>query len=50
MFSATFPKEVERLARRILKAPVQIMVGGRSVASSNVEQVVTPLSPPFSSP
>eukprot|EP00189_Rhodosorus_marinus_P011328 CAMPEP_0184739904 /NCGR_PEP_ID=MMETSP0315-20130426/2834_1 /TAXON_ID=101924 /ORGANISM="Rhodosorus marinus, Strain UTEX LB 2760" /LENGTH=1102 /DNA_ID=CAMNT_0027209133 /DNA_START=381 /DNA_END=3691 /DNA_ORIENTATION=+ len=40
MFSATFPSQVEFLARRILKAPVEITVGGNSVASATIEQHV----------
>jgi ATP-dependent RNA helicase DDX46/PRP5 len=38
LFSATFPKAVEALARKSLKYPVEVMVGGRSVASDNVTQ------------
>lgn len=38
LFSATFPKSVEGLARNSLKYPVEIMVGGRSVASDTIEQ------------
>lgn len=38
LFSATFPKSVEALARNSLKYPVEIMVGGRSVASDTIEQ------------
>lgn len=37
-FSATFPKSVENLARKSLKYPVEVIVGGRSVASDNVTQ------------
>jgi ATP-dependent RNA helicase DDX46/PRP5 len=37
-FSATFPKSVESLARKSLKYPVEVIVGGRSVASDNVTQ------------
>jgi len=37
-FSATFPKAVESLARKSLKYPVEVIVGGRSVASDNVTQ------------
>lgn len=36
LFSATFPTHVEALARKILTNPVEIVVGGRSVASSDV--------------
>lgn len=38
MFSATFPMQVERLARKVLSHPVEIVVGGRSVAASSIEQ------------
>ena len=38
LFSATFPKAIESLARKSLKYPVEVIVGGRSVASDNVTQ------------
>mmetsp|Transcript_10032 Transcript_10032/g.14172 ORF Transcript_10032/g.14172 Transcript_10032/m.14172 type:complete len:532 (-) Transcript_10032:36-1631(-) len=38
LFSATFPKSVENLARKSLKFPIEVLVGGRSVASDNVTQ------------
>lgn len=38
LFSATFPKVLENLAKKSLKAPLEIIVGGRSVASDSVEQ------------
>lgn len=38
LFSATFPKAVEALARKALKYPLEVLVGGRSVASDNVTQ------------
>lgn len=38
LFSATFPKSVEQLARKSLRFPVEVLVGGRSVASDNVTQ------------
>ena len=38
LFSATFPKAIETLARKSLKYPIEVMVGGRSVASDNVTQ------------
>jgi ATP-dependent RNA helicase DDX46/PRP5 len=40
MFSATFPKHVEALAKKMLHKPVEIVVGGRSVVSSDIEQHV----------
>lgn len=38
LFSATFPKSVEQLARKSLQFPIEVLVGGRSVASDNVTQ------------
>lgn len=43
MFSATFPRQMEALARRILKKPIEIQVGGRSVVCKDVEQQVAVL-------
>lgn len=40
MFSATFPRQVESLARRVLRDPIEIMVGGRSVVNSDITQFV----------
>lgn len=40
MFSATFPVQVERLARKVLIQPVEIMVGGNSVAAVTIDQNV----------
>lgn len=40
MFSATFPRQMEALARRILQRPIEIQVGGRSVVCKEVEQHV----------
>ncbi|XP_028966897.1 probable ATP-dependent RNA helicase DDX46 [Galendromus occidentalis] len=40
MFSATFPRQMEALARRILIKPIEILVGGRSVVCKEVEQYV----------
>jgi len=40
MFSATFPRQMEALARRILTKPVEVQVGGRSVVCKDVEQYV----------
>lgn len=33
LFSATFPRQVEALARKVLNKPVEIQAGGRSVAN-----------------
>lgn len=40
MFSATFPRQMEALARKILNKPIEIQVGGRSVVCKDVEQHV----------
>jgi hypothetical protein len=37
MFSATFPANVESLAKNILKNPIEIIVGARGQACSNIE-------------
>lgn len=44
MFSATFPRQMEALARRILKKPIEVQVGGRSVVCKDVEQHVAILN------
>ncbi|CAG7822357.1 unnamed protein product [Allacma fusca] len=40
MFSATFPRQMEALARRVLNKPVEVIVGGRSIVCKDVEQNV----------
>lgn len=40
LFSATFPRSVEALARKTLKRPVEITVGARSTASGDITQYV----------
>lgn len=40
MFSATFPREVESLARRFLRRPVRVQLGGRADAADTVRQSV----------
>lgn len=40
LFSATFPKQIESLVRQIMDHPVEIVIGGRSVASNKVRQSV----------
>ncbi|KAG6540139.1 hypothetical protein Mapa_018524 [Marchantia paleacea] len=40
LFSATFPRQVEVLARKVLSKPVEIQVGGRSVANKDITQTV----------
>ncbi|KXN86398.1 Pre-mRNA-processing ATP-dependent RNA helicase PRP5 [Leucoagaricus sp. SymC.cos] len=40
LFSATFPKQMDALARKILRKPLEITVGGRSVVAAEIEQIV----------
>ncbi|KAK5806235.1 hypothetical protein VI817_000493 [Penicillium citrinum] len=40
LFSATFPRNMEALARKTLKQPVEIIVGGRSVVAPEITQIV----------
>ena len=41
LFSATFPKQMESLARKVLRnRPLEITVGGRSVVAAEIEQIV----------
>ncbi|KAH7105462.1 P-loop containing nucleoside triphosphate hydrolase protein [Auriculariales sp. MPI-PUGE-AT-0066] len=40
LFSATFPKQMDSLARKILKRPLEITVGGKSVVAPEIEQIV----------
>ncbi|PHT98168.1 DEAD-box ATP-dependent RNA helicase 42, partial [Capsicum chinense] len=40
LFSATFPRQVEILARKVLNKPVEIQVGGRSVVNRDITQLV----------
>jgi ATP-dependent RNA helicase DDX46/PRP5 len=40
MFSATFPRQMEALARRILQKPVEVAVGGKSIVCKDIEQTV----------
>lgn len=40
MFTATFPKQIEALAKRILTKPLEIVVGLKGATSKNVEQHV----------
>jgi ATP-dependent RNA helicase DDX46/PRP5 len=38
MFSATFPRQIETLAKKILSNPVEIVIGSRGQSNANVEQ------------
>lgn len=40
LFSATFPRNMEALARKTLKRPVEISVGGRSSVAPEVTQII----------
>ena len=40
LFSATFPKQIEKLAKAILKHPIEVVVGDRSVANKDITQYV----------
>ncbi|GAA99016.1 uncharacterized protein L969DRAFT_91839 [Mixia osmundae IAM 14324] len=40
LFSATFPRQMEALARKVLKKPLEITVGGRSVVAAEIEQII----------
>ena len=40
LFSATFPRFMEGLARKVLTKPLEIIVGARSVVSSDITQIV----------
>ena len=44
LFSATFSKEIRKLARNFLNDPVEIEVAARNATASNVTQVVYPMS------
>jgi ATP-dependent RNA helicase DDX46/PRP5 len=40
LFSATFPKQIERLAKGVLKFPLEIIVGERSSVNKDIRQIV----------
>ncbi|OMJ16470.1 Pre-mRNA-processing ATP-dependent RNA helicase PRP5 [Smittium culicis] len=40
LFSATFPRQMEALARKILKKPLEISIGGRAIVSPDIEQKI----------
>ncbi|KAL5222189.1 hypothetical protein ABZP36_026902 [Zizania latifolia] len=40
LFSATFPRQVETLAWKVLTKPIDIQVGGRSVVNKDITQLV----------
>lgn len=40
LFSATFPKQMDALARKVLHRPIEIVVGGISTVCDDVEQII----------
>lgn len=40
LFSATFPRQMEGLARKILANPLEIVVGGKSIVCSDITQII----------
>ena len=40
LFSATFPKNIEELARKVLRYPLEIIVGERSMVNKDITQIV----------
>jgi ATP-dependent RNA helicase DDX46/PRP5 len=44
MFSATMPKNMDALARKVLHHPVEIVVGGRSVVAPEITQIIEVLT------
>ena len=40
LFSATFPKQIEKLAKGVLKLPLEILVGERSTVNKDIKQFV----------
>lgn len=46
LFSATFPKVVENIARKILlHSPIELIIGTKSVVSDTIKQIVEVLTP-----
>jgi len=43
MFSATFPRQMEALARKILTKPIEVNIGGKSIVCRDIEQHVVVL-------
>ena len=40
LFSATMPRIIDSLTKKVLKNPIEITVGGRSVVAKEIEQIV----------
>jgi ATP-dependent RNA helicase DDX46/PRP5 len=45
MFSATFPRNVETLAKKILAKPIEIVVGNRGQVGRNILQIIEVVEP-----
>jgi ATP-dependent RNA helicase DDX46/PRP5 len=45
MFSATFPRNVETLAKKILVKPIEIVVGNRGQVGRNILQIIEVIEP-----
>ena len=43
MFSATFPRQMEALARKILNKPIEVNIGGKSIVCRDIEQHIVVL-------
>jgi len=43
MFSATFPRQMEALARKILDKPIEVNIGGKSIVCRDIEQHIVVL-------
>lgn len=40
LFSATFPKQIEKLARAVLKFPLEVQVGNKIGVNSDIKQII----------
>jgi ATP-dependent RNA helicase DDX46/PRP5 len=40
LFSATMPRIIDSLTKKVLKSPVEVTVGGRSVVAKEIQQIV----------
>ncbi|ORY15539.1 hypothetical protein BCR34DRAFT_477754 [Clohesyomyces aquaticus] len=45
LFSATFPRNMHALAKKILTNPVEVSIGGKSVVAPEIRQIVTIVPP-----
>ncbi|KAH8731206.1 hypothetical protein GQ44DRAFT_605168 [Phaeosphaeriaceae sp. PMI808] len=47
LFSATFPKNMAALARKVLSKPAEVIIGGRSKVPPEITQVITLVPPSY---